>query len=406
LGEKLNSLGGGTTSHELSVSASASPSTVASGGQTALGATATDSLGDGIASWSWSDGGAGGTFSSATAQNPTYTAAENTSGADRAVTLRVTAVCDGSPAQTATAQTTLTVQTAPAPGGHALTVTAAVTPVLIAAGTDAALRATATDSLGHEVASWSWSDGGVGGTFTPSAAVQSPTYAPPPDSAGITITLHVTATCSGSPAVSGEATAKLGVAATLPDEMTDVPADYWAYPQIKAALQAGLMTGYPDGTFRPTLPVTRDQMAAYIARGLAGGDDKVPPGPSESRFSDIPPDYWALKYIEYLAGLTVVEGYPNGTYQPEGEIDRAQLAVYLARALATPPGESGLANYVPPTKPTFSDVLRRFWAYPYIENIAAQDVVQGYENGTYRPSVRVTRDQMAVYLARTFKLPI
>jgi hypothetical protein len=296
---------------------------------------------------------------------------------------------------------------APAAGEtHTLTVTATVMPVAIAAGGRAALEATATDSLGHEVASWSWSDGGAGGTFTPSAAVQDPTYAPPAESAGISITLRVTATCNGSPPVSGEATTTLNVAASFPGEMIDVPADYWAYPYIKAALQAGLMSGYSDGTFRPTLPVTRAQMAAYIARGIAGGDQNVPAGPSESRFSDIPPDYWALKYIEYLAGLTVVQGYDNGTYRPDGEIDRAQLAVYIARAVATPPGESGLAGYVPPARPTFSDVLRRFWAYSYIENIAAQGIVQGYDNGTYRPSLTVTRDQMAVYLTRAFQLPL
>jgi hypothetical protein len=100
----------------MNVSASASPSTVASAGQTALTAPATDSQGHGIASWSWSDGGAGGTFApSATTQNPSYTAPENTSGANRAITLTVTAVCDGSPAETGTAQTTLTVQPAGPP---------------------------------------------------------------------------------------------------------------------------------------------------------------------------------------------------------------------------------------------------------------------------------------------------
>ena len=66
----------GNSLHTLTVSAASSQYLVGSGGSTDLTATAVDSEGDGIASWSWSDGGAGGSFSDATAQNPTYTAPE------------------------------------------------------------------------------------------------------------------------------------------------------------------------------------------------------------------------------------------------------------------------------------------------------------------------------------------
>jgi hypothetical protein len=93
-------------------------------------------------------------------------------------------------------------------------------------------------------------------------------------------------------------------------------------------------------------------MATFIARGVAGGDENVPPAPSESRFSDVSSDHWALKYIEYLAGLAIVLGYDNGTYRPDAEIDRGQLAVYMARAVATPAASQGW-GYVPPTHPTF-----------------------------------------------------
>ena len=53
---------------------------------------------------------------------------------------------------------------------------------------------------------------------------------------------------------------------------------------------------------------------------------------------------------------------------------------------------------------TFPDVTPSYWAYKYIEYCHAQGVVNGYTDGTYQPGGEVTRDQMAVYVARGFKL--
>ncbi len=46
------------------------------------------------------------------------------------------------------------------------------------------------------------------------------------------------------------------------------------------------------------------------------------------------------------------------------------------------------------------------WAYKYVEYVREQGVVQGYDDGTYRPDALCTRDQMAVYAARAFGLPM
>jgi Tol biopolymer transport system component len=97
--------------HTLTVTANASPGAVNSGGTTNLTATATDSWAHRIAAWSWTDGGAGGTFSSTTVRTPTYTAPINTSGKNRSVRLTVTATCAGATPLTASASTNLNVKT-------------------------------------------------------------------------------------------------------------------------------------------------------------------------------------------------------------------------------------------------------------------------------------------------------
>ena len=185
----------------------------------------------------------------------------------------------------------------------------------------------------------------------------------------------------------------------------DVPWDHWAVGEIESTFEAGIVQGYPNGQYRPTVAVTRDQMAVFVARAMASGDANVPTGPAVATFPDVPTDHWAYQYVEYAVDREVVEGFDNGTYRPTLEVDRGQMAVYMARALAG--GESNVPPPMPPA--TFSDVgpgTAWEWCWPHVEYIAAKGVAGGYEDGTYRPATTCTRDQMAVYVTRGFRLPM
>ncbi len=185
---------------------------------------------------------------------------------------------------------------------------------------------------------------------------------------------------------------------------SDVPPSFWASGEIEACAQKGIVSGYSDGTYQPGSRVTRDQMAVYIARALAGGDGNVPAFPNTPSFPDVPTGHWALKYVEYAVDQGVVAGYEDGKYHPEYEVTRDQMAVYVARALVAPSGEAGLADYVPANPRNFPDVPDSFWSYKHVEYCVENGVVAGYEDGLYHPEIVVTRDQMAVYVARAFGL--
>ena len=92
----------------------------------------------------------------------------------------------------------------------------------------------------------------------------------------------------------------------------DLDWDHWAYGSIEVCFEAGIVSGYPDGAYRPTQAVTRDQMAVYISRALAGGESLVPPGPATATFLDVPVGYWAFAHIEYAVSNQVVTGYGDG----------------------------------------------------------------------------------------------
>jgi hypothetical protein len=367
------------------------------------------------------------------------------------------------------------------------------TPNLVPSGGTAELSVDYSDTLGHDIATWAWDDGGAGGAFLPSAAVQTPTYAAPANDtgAGLTVTLTVTATCSGAPPAEESASVALVVAydfdgdgmpdvwetahalnplsgldaaldpdndglrnvdefaygtdparrdsdgdgfgdgeevalASDPADGNDVPAaghfddvtptgygdggsePFWAFHSIEAAYAAGVVQGYADDTYRPALVVTRDQMAVYIARALAGGDGHVPTGPSAPSFADVGADHWALNYVEYCTAHNVVQGYWDDTYRPGDPVNRGQMAVYIARAMVAPVGDAAL---LPPAAPgSFPDVPGEDdqwqWCWTHVEFCRAQGVVQGYWDGRYRPELEVTRDQMAVYIQRAFDLPM
>jgi len=190
---------------------------------------------------------------------------------------------------------------------------------------------------------------------------------------------------------------------------TDVLNTHWAWAYIEAVAESGVSEGYPGGAYRPTQTVTRDQMATYIARALAGSDEAVPDGPPDPTFTDVATDYWAYKYIEYCAdpAQDIVQGYWDQTYRPTESVNRAAMAVFVGRAMAG--GDSFFDTYVPPPIPSFPDVTQTnayAWAYPYVEYIKEQGVTSGYPDGLYHPELLVARDQMAVYMSRAFGYPL
>ena len=172
----------------------------------------------------------------------------------------------------------------------------------------------------------------------------------------------------------------------------------WAYYAVQACADGGVVSGYVGGAYQPGWSVTRDQMAAYIARAVAGNDGNIPPFTGAPRFADVPANYWALKHIEYAATQGIVKGYEDG-YHPLEPVSRGQLAAYVARARGWV-GDEALNT----ADQLFSDVPAGYWSGAAIAACMEYGAVKGYADGSYQPEKIVTRDQMAVYVARAFGL--
>ncbi len=113
---------------------------------------------------------------------------------------------------------------------------------------------------------------------------------------------------------------------------SNVPDDakgHWGEKEIAAVYKAGLMEGYPDGTFRPDREASREEVAAFLARII-----KADLSHGNSDFSDVSTDRWSYDEIAALASSGILLGYPDGTFRPENIIDRGEMAAVLNRISA------------------------------------------------------------------------
>jgi len=185
----------------------------------------------------------------------------------------------------------------------------------------------------------------------------------------------------------------------------DIPPGFWAQSEVNALAGAGVCTGFSEGLYRPEWGVSRGDIAVYLARALAGSDAAVPAPSGTPSFPDVPASDAAYKHVEYAAAKGIMHRQLDGLYHAELLLDRARMAVFVARALA------GGDDSVPegPDTPTFPDVTshpddHHSSCYKHVEYLASRGVVRGYADGRYRPELLCTRAQVAVFLARAFQL--
>jgi hypothetical protein len=120
----------------------------------------------------------------------------------------------------------------------------------------------------------------------------------------------------------------------------DVATSDWHAGAIGAAVQAGLVRGFADGSFQPDAPVTRAQMAVMIAAALPIADRPIDVTGKEadllSRFADadsIPA--WATNATAQTLLTKIIEGNPDNTFNPSRHATRAEAAVIIKRFLTT-----------------------------------------------------------------------
>jgi S-layer homology domain len=115
---------------------------------------------------------------------------------------------------------------------------------------------------------------------------------------------------------------------TPPEKFSDVPEDYWAKPAIQSLLTINVVSGFPDGSFRPNEPVTRAELAAQLQKVF---EQKAKQ--KGVKYKDIAADYWAAKAINQVSESGFLRGYPGEIFKPDQQVPRVQVLVALASGL-------------------------------------------------------------------------
>lgn len=195
-------------------------------------------------------------------------------------------------------------------------------------------------------------------------------------------------------------------------QFTDVPTGHTFYAYIRCLSCRGIINGYPDGTFRPAVSVTRGQLSKIVANA-AGFTEPA----GQQRYEDVVPGSTFFDFIWRLADRGHVSGYPCGDvgepcgpnnlpyFRPNGNATRGQISKVVSNA----------AGFSEPVEgQTFEDVPPQHTFYEWIERLAMRQIMSGYPCGGvgepcgsdnrpyFRPASNTTRGQTAKIVANSF----
>ena len=179
-------------------------------------------------------------------------------------------------------------------------------------------------------------------------------------------------------------------------KFSDVPASYWAFNYIAEMAERNVLSGYPDGKFYPNKKVTRAEFAKIMtaAAGL-----KISIG--YSSYEDVNYTDWCSPYIE--AARYYLSGYvSNGKsyYMPNNNALREDIAVALVKLK----GYDTTGFDLSLLQTMFSD-----WksistgAQPYVAVAVEQELISGYDDGTFKGQQGITRAEAATLLWRAYQ---
>jgi len=184
----------------------------------------------------------------------------------------------------------------------------------------------------------------------------------------------------------------------------DVPAEFWAAEAIARATQMGFIAGFPDGSFRPGETLSRVQTVVSLVNGLAlvGG---MPEVLAIYRDRAEIPTYASVPVAIATQKRIVVNHPDTSRFEPSLPISRAEIAAMIYQSLVITGQAQAIGSpyiVMPPLAAvSFSDIVGH-WAEDFIRGLAGQEIISGFLDGRFRPDASMSRAQYAALLVNTF----
>ncbi|MCU0641917.1 MAG: S-layer homology domain-containing protein [Candidatus Margulisbacteria bacterium] len=176
-------------------------------------------------------------------------------------------------------------------------------------------------------------------------------------------------------------------------EFPDVQRSYWVAKPISLLAMSSIITGYPDGSFKPEGNITRAEMCSLLmkTKGTEEASSLVS-RPSSINFKDVPSTHWASKFISRAASTSVVKGYPGNLFKPNGKITRAEGLAMITRFSSV---SEEVYQY------EFPDVAYSHWAAKLIAGAAKVDMLEFLAGKRFEPDRALTRAEAVEMLYKS-----
>ncbi|HHW36250.1 MAG TPA: leucine-rich repeat protein [Bacillales bacterium] len=171
-------------------------------------------------------------------------------------------------------------------------------------------------------------------------------------------------------------------------EFTDI-ASHWAENNIKRAAAKGIVSGYPDGTFKPNHPVTRAEFTVMLTGALQLEEE----GATLTFTDQDQIGIWAKQTVAKAVKAGIVGGYGDGGFRPNAQITRVEMAVMIARAHKLELESNTVTGFA-------DDEAIPKWAKGSVEAIRELGITSGREGNKFVPDDKATRAEAATILFR------
>ncbi|WP_052310083.1 S-layer homology domain-containing protein [Paenibacillus senegalensis] len=172
---------------------------------------------------------------------------------------------------------------------------------------------------------------------------------------------------------------------------------HWGRQYIDLLANKLIVDGYEDGSFGPERNVTRAEFAALITRSL-GLDTSVT---SSTYFTDVTSGSWYAGVVNAAAQAGLVDGYEDGTFRPNAQINREELAAMVVRASAYAGNEISVsASEQTNLLARYADSTEIVWGHKEVAAAIKAGIIDGMTDTTVVPRADATRAQSAAMLKR------
>jgi amicyanin len=182
---------------------------------------------------------------------------------------------------------------------------------------------------------------------------------------------------------------------TTTSDFKDVPATHPNYKAIMDLKKRGVISGYPDGTFKPNQVVNRVEALKII---LLGSKINTATSTKTANFNDISAQEWYAPYLNKAVELKFVQGYPDGSFKPTQTVNLVENLKMLL-----------LAKNVDLSKITvnenpYADAFKDQWYAKYVQYAKEKLIIEGDKDNKVYPSQGMTRAKLSETMYRLIYL--